>query len=91
MLLEHVSTRNSDAGELDPTIVNTISAHLFTNIANVDTRQQVVGLGVSQRDDKALGAVLFALDNQLSKDRGVGSRVSSTTDPPLIDACVSET
>lgn len=44
----YVSSGHAHVGELDVTIVDTVSSHLFANIANVDTGKQGEGPGRQQ-------------------------------------------
>ncbi len=71
MLHQHVRSRDSDVSELNPAIVDAVTTHLGTDIANIDTRAHLVGLRVPKLNHKALDAMAFSFDDQLSKDDSV--------------------
>jgi hypothetical protein len=83
VLHEHVLSGDSHIGELDPAVVDGVSAHLLSNVAESDAGHERVRRDVSQLDNKDLDAVVLAVDKQTSKAGGVGGRVGGSSNPPL--------
>jgi len=53
------------------------------DVADRDAGEELVRLGVAQRHDERLGAIVHALDDEASEDGGVSRRVRCAADPPL--------
>ncbi len=83
VLHEHVSPRDAHVGELDPAVVDPVTAHLLANVADRDPRQELERLWVAQGDDEGLGPVALAGDPQLGEHGAVGRGLGRAPDPPL--------
>lgn len=42
-----MTSRDLDVGELDVAVVDPVSPHLLSDVANIDSRKEVEGVGVS--------------------------------------------
>src|SRR4051812_171009 len=76
VLHEHMSSRNPDAGKLNPTVINSVAAHLLANVANVHPGHQAIVLWITQLYNERFDSVTLTFDDELCKDDTACLKVS---------------
>lgn len=60
------------------------SVGLGTDITDLDTRQGLVVLQRTNRDNESMSSIVLVINNQTSLDKRMGRNNTQTTDPPPI-------
>ena len=80
---KHADVRHLDVVEEEETIVHGVVTELGTDVANVDVRERLMGLQVTDLDAEWCRAVGLALNDELGHDDGVVCRAAEGPDPPF--------